>query len=97
MLESRYINVNNLNDPILLGIVPFKLLVPRFRNVNDDNDPMLLGIVPDRVFIPRLKRCNEVNDPILLGIVPVNDKPANTIDVTLAYVADPLSVPHITP
>ena len=58
---------------------------------------MLLDIVPDRVFIPRLKRCNEVNDPILLGIVPVNDKPANTIDVTLAYVADPLTVPHVTP
>ena len=41
--------------------------------------------------------CNDVNDPILLGIVPTNDRLSNEIDMTLSYVADPLTVPHVTP
>ena len=40
---------------------------------------------------------NDDNDPILLGIVPTNDRYPNEIDITLAYVADPLTVPHVTP
>ena len=45
----------------------------------------------------RSRVVNDVNDPILFGIVPVSDRPDNAIDVTLAYVADPLTVPHVTP
>ena len=45
----------------------------------------------------RSRVVNDVNDPILLGIVPANDKLCNAIDVMLAYVADPLTVPHVTP
>ena len=66
-------------------------------NVNDVNDPILLGIVPCRLLVSRLKYCNDVNDPILLGIVPTNDRLTNEIDITLSYVADPLTAPHVTP
>ena len=39
-------DVNDVNDPILLGIVPYSLLLARLKYCNDVNDPILLGIVP---------------------------------------------------
>ena len=40
-------DVNDVNDEILLGIVPDSLLLSRFKDANDDNDPIVLGITPD--------------------------------------------------
>ena len=88
---------NSVNDPMLLGIVPARLLLPSSVYVNDVNNPILLGIVPCRLLPPRFKYVNDDNDPILLGIVPTNARLDNKICVTLAYVADPLIVPHVTP
>ena len=90
-------NCNSVNDPMLLGIVPVSLLLPSSMYVNDVNDLILLGIVPIKLLVPRFKYFNDVNDPILLDIVPTNDRLANIIDVTLAYVVDPLVVLHVTP
>ena len=89
--------VNDVHDPILLGIVPTRILMLRNKIDNDFNNPILLGIVPARLLVSSCKDTNDVNDPILFGIVPVNDRLLNEIDVTLAYVADPLTVPHVTP
>ena len=82
---------------MLLGIVPDNLLLFRYKDCNSVNDPILLGIVPARLLMKKFKAVNDINDPILLGIVPINDRLSNEIDVTLAYVADPLTVPHVTP
>ena len=88
---------NDVNKEILLGIVPASLLVLRNRRCKDVNDPILLGIVPFRLLVSSSRYCKDVNDPILLGIVPTSDMVLNKILVTLAYVADPLTVPHVTP
>ena len=77
--------------------MPTKLLASRCKAVSDVNDPMLLGIVPFNIFLSSDNSFNDVNDPILLGIVPTNDRLPNLVLVTLAYVADPLSVSHVTP
>ena len=88
---------NDVNDPILLGIVPVRLLLKRNKYCNDVNDPILLGNVPMRLLVLRSKNCNDVNDPILLGIVPTNDRFPNDILSTLAYVVDPMVESHVTP
>ena len=61
--------------------------------------PVKLKVIIDNLLLllPRCKYCNDVNDPILLGIVPTNARLYNEICVTLAYVADPFTVPHVTP
>ena len=97
LLVPRFKLVIAVHDPILLGTVPDRLLAPRCKNVKDVNDPMLLGIVPYRLLISRFNDCNDVNELILLGIVPTSDRLPNRTDVTLSYVADPLTAPHVTP
>ena len=87
----------DVNDPILLGIVPDRLLTRRSKRISDDNDPILLGIVPVSLLVLRSKTISDDNDPILFGIVPVSDRPYNEINITLSYVADPLTAPHVTP
>ena len=77
-----------LNNNRLTGTIP---------SSNDVNDPILLDIAPDSLLLSRYKYCNDVIDPMLLGIVPANDRLPNESDVTLAYVADPLTIPHVTP
>ena len=86
----------------LIGTIPSSIgsltsLTERSKYCNDVNDPILLGIAPYRLLLERYKTRNDVNDPMLLGIVPANDRLPNESDVTLAYVADPLTIPHVTP
>ena len=81
----------------MLGIMPTRLFLQRVSSSKDVNDPILLGIVPVRLLMPKFKYVNDVSDPILVGIVPVNRELITEIDVTLSYVIDPLTAPHVTP
>ena len=97
LLKASIKYVNDDNNPILLGILPANRFDITFRDVNSVNNPILPGIVPDILLLLISKYVSDVNNPILLGIVPANDRLDNIIDVTLSYVADPLTVPHVTP
>ena len=46
--------VKDVNNPILLGIVPVRRFAARFKYVKDVNDPILLGIVPANDSLPNV-------------------------------------------
>ena len=86
-----------MHDPILLGIVPDRLLLSRYNCCNDVHDPIPLGNVPMRLLVPKFKNVSDENDPILLGIEPTIEICPNDILSTLAYVVDPIVESHVTP